>query len=151
MTVTLEQYSLERCHQLWSRYVPDPDMTREGYAYNREAVERYHAEKTGDSQRRLFAVCLDGEVIGEISLKRLDLKKGCATMSIVLACDKFKGKGYGTEAERLLLDYAFGTLGLGCVYADTVLRNKKSQRVLEKVGFIQTHSDGEFCYYRIEK
>ncbi len=45
------------------------------------------------------------------------------------------GRGYMTEAVRLVLGYAFGELGFHRVEAATLLHNVGSIRVLEKTGF----------------
>ena len=71
-------------------------------------------------------------------------------MGIHLQNDGVKGKGYGTEAERLILQYAFEELGIAAVNAKAVLKNTRSQHVLEKVGFRYTHEDDTFKYYRCE-
>jgi ribosomal-protein-alanine N-acetyltransferase len=46
-----------------------------------------------------------------------------------------RGKGYGTEAIRILVDYLFLTKDVPRVQAVTSVENKASQRVLEKSGF----------------
>jgi RimJ/RimL family protein N-acetyltransferase len=46
-----------------------------------------------------------------------------------------RGKGYGTEAAQLMVDYLFLSKELGRIHAYTDVRNKTSQRVLEKAGF----------------
>ncbi len=45
------------------------------------------------------------------------------------------GKGYGTEAVQIMIDYLFLSKDIGRVQATTDERNRASQRVLEKVGF----------------
>ncbi|HEX8274321.1 MAG TPA: GNAT family protein [Longimicrobiaceae bacterium] len=45
-----------------------------------------------------------------------------------------QGRGYGTEAVRALLGYAFGTLGLHRVSATTDCENAASVALLERVG-----------------
>lgn len=45
------------------------------------------------------------------------------------------GKGYGTELVRQVVGYAFDTLHLPVVLAETQSRNHSSVRLLEKVGF----------------
>ncbi len=45
------------------------------------------------------------------------------------------GKGYGTEALQIMVDYLFLTRDIARIEAKTDVRNKVSQRVLEKVGF----------------
>jgi RimJ/RimL family protein N-acetyltransferase len=44
-------------------------------------------------------------------------------------------KGYGTEAVQILVDYLFLTKKIMRIQATTDVRNKPSQRVLEKTGF----------------
>ena len=77
-------------------------------------------------------------------------KRECS-MGIHLQNDSVKGKGYGTQVERLILKLALEELGLVAVNADAALKNTRSQHVLEKVGFCYTHKDDTFKYYRCEK
>lgn len=65
--------------------------------------------------------------------------------------DAVKGKGYGTQAELKAIQYAFEELGMAAVNADTILKNARSQHVLEKVGFKLTREDENFKYYRITR
>jgi len=46
-----------------------------------------------------------------------------------------RGKGYGTEAIQTMVDYLFLSRDIVRIQAVTSVRNKASQRVLEKVGF----------------
>lgn len=46
-----------------------------------------------------------------------------------------RGKGYGTEAVKLIVDYLFLSKDVARIQAYTDARNKASQRVLEKAGF----------------
>jgi RimJ/RimL family protein N-acetyltransferase len=46
-----------------------------------------------------------------------------------------RGKGYGTEAVTIFVDYLFLSRDLVRIQATTDLRNIASQRILEKVGF----------------
>ena len=48
---------------------------------------------------------------------------------------KSRGKGYGTIAQRLLVDYLFTISPAHRIEADTELENIAEQRALEKVGF----------------
>src|SRR5262249_29902604 len=45
------------------------------------------------------------------------------------------GKGYGTEACRLAVSFAFKELGLGKVYLDVYESNERARRAYEKAGF----------------
>jgi len=48
---------------------------------------------------------------------------------------KYRGKGYATEASRLLISYCFNKLKFRKIYADTDPDNFASQKVLKKLGF----------------
>ena len=65
--------------------------------------------------------------------------------------DAVKGKDYGTQAERLAVQYAFEKLRMAVIHADAVLKNTRSQHVLEKVGFRFVGEDEMFKYYRMER
>lgn len=107
--------------------------------------------KESDTSRRLFAIMLGDRVIGELQLKRIDYDKKECTLSIHMQNDAVKGKGYGTQVECLVVNLAFDELGMTAVNADTILKNTRSQYVLEKVGFRQIGDDGAFRYYRITR
>jgi ribosomal-protein-alanine N-acetyltransferase len=47
------------------------------------------------------------------------------------------GRGLATKALREVMHYAFHDLGLHRIQADTLLDNVRSQRVLERAGFVQ--------------
>ena len=55
------------------------------------------------------------------------------------------GHGYATEAGRALLQWAFDTLDLNRVQAETDTRNAASARVLEKLGFVREGTLREDC------
>lgn len=65
--------------------------------------------------------------------------------------DSVRNEGYGISAEVLAQQYAFNEMGMLTVYAYAVLKNTRSQHVLEKVGFIVTHQDETYRYYKCEK
>jgi RimJ/RimL family protein N-acetyltransferase len=46
-----------------------------------------------------------------------------------------RGKGYGTEAAQLIVDYLFLSKELARIHAIADVRNRASQRVLERTGF----------------
>ena len=48
---------------------------------------------------------------------------------------QYRGHGYGTVAQRLLVEYLFATFPINRVEAITDIENVAEQRSLEKVGF----------------
>ena len=142
----------ELCQELYRDWQNDPaiymDMDKfEPYQYNEAVVDRYFISKQSPS-RVLFAIMKDSKPIGELQLKQIDRERKECTLSIHLQNDAVKGHGYGTAAEKLALKYAFDTLGMNAVNADTVIKNTRSQHVLEKVGFKYIEEKGGFKYYR---
>ncbi|MEO8669123.1 MAG: GNAT family N-acetyltransferase [Bauldia sp.] len=55
------------------------------------------------------------------------------------------GSGYATEAVQAVIAHAFGTLGLSELVAFTTEWNKRSRRVMEKVGMVRDEG-GDFLH-----
>ena len=149
--ISLEEYTLERCHEFWREYISDYDMWDKEYIYDKKAVDEYYNTKVKDKTRRYFAIGHKGNTVGEIQLKYIDLEHKHGTMSIHFSRNEYKGHGFGTEAEEMIIKYGFEELGLNTIYADTVHRNTRSQHVLEKHGFVYTHEDDILRYYKLER
>ena len=120
------------------------------YEYDEGRVNAYYAKQQRDD-RIVFMVMLEGRPIGEIQLKNIDITKGECSLSIHMQNDKFKGKGYGTKAEQLAIEYAFDELKLTKVKADVIHKNTHSQHILEKLGFKFLREDETFKYYMLER
>lgn len=74
-------------------------------------------------------------LIGTIALYKFNPSMKCI---LGYSLDKNQyGKGYATEAVRLILDFAFNEVGFHRVEAGAMPRNIGSTRVLEKVGFVK--------------
>ena len=155
-TIQLKAMTRELCHELYRRWTNDASIYMDmrlfrPHVYDEVAVNRYFDAKGQDASRRLIAIMLGDTVVGELQLKQIEHDKKECTLSIHMQNDAVKGKGYGTQAERLAVKIAFDELGMAAVNADTVMKNTRSQRVLEKAGFRFVGEDGAFKYYRIER
>jgi RimJ/RimL family protein N-acetyltransferase len=73
--------------------------------------------------------------IGIANLRDFTNAHGTAEFGITIGAEAERGKGYGTEAVQLLLDYAFTILGAHNVWLDTAAYNPGAIRAYEKVGF----------------
>lgn len=73
--------------------------------------------------------------IGNCGLHRVDARNRRAEVGILIGEPSARGKGYGTEAMRLLVDFAFTALGLHSVMLWTYEYNLPGQRAYAKVGF----------------
>ena len=153
--IELKKMTRELCHELYKSWSNDASIYMDmslfkPYSYNKASVDRYFDSKNEPS-RIIFAIMLDGKPIGELQLKQIDLEKAECTLSIHMQNDAVKDKGYGTQAEQLAVKYAFDELGMVAVNADTIMKNTRSQQVLETVGVHLIGEDGTFKYYRIER
>jgi RimJ/RimL family protein N-acetyltransferase len=78
----------------------------------------------------------DGEYLGEVVLMDLDAANESIEFRIALAGPHAFGRGYGTEAVRLVLDFAFERVGVHRVGLDVADYNPRAQHVYEKCGFV---------------
>ena len=90
------------------------------------------------------------EMVGELIIKNI-VEQQSATMGIAMKNAKYKDRGYGTKAERLAIEYVFNELDIPVLYADTILTNKRSQHMLEKIGFEFIKQEDDFRYYCISR
>jgi RimJ/RimL family protein N-acetyltransferase len=73
--------------------------------------------------------------IGNTGLDGVDHRNRTATFGIVIGEPDCRGKGYGTETTRLMLDFAFTALGLHNVMLMVFEFNPAGIRTYEKAGF----------------
>jgi RimJ/RimL family protein N-acetyltransferase len=76
-----------------------------------------------------------GRPIGSAYLHDIDARHRTAEFGIVIGEADARGKGYGTETARLMLNYAFTALGLANVMLRVYSFNPAGLRAYEKAGF----------------
>ena len=144
MELSLQDVTLPLMHEYYRGFQSDPDIFMD---LSKFEAYRYHALNSA-ADRKDFFIMLNGKPVGELCLKHIDKERKQAELSIHLQNDSIKNRGVGTRAEQLLLAYAFDVMHLELVLADAVLKNTRSQRVLEKVGFKFVRQDGIFKHYQ---
>ncbi len=77
----------------------------------------------------------DDALIGNCGIAQLNHLKQSGEVGIFIGEDSFRGKGYGSEALRLLLGYAFDYLNLHSVMLRVFDFNKQGMACYKKVGF----------------
>lgn len=87
-----------------------------------------------------FAIELrqDRRLIGSIGMHMIDWIHRRAMTGFFLYPESMRGKGYGTEAMNLLLDYGFGELGMQSLWAMVFEGNEASCRSLLKQGYTRS-------------
>lgn len=141
-------------HEYFKEYQNDLDLyiDKEAYTryfYDEEKVNQY-IQRQINLKRKVFAIMFGDEMVGELIIKNIEERK-CATLGIAMKNTTYKDRGFGTKAEQLAIEYVFNELDIPVLYADSILSNKRSQHVLEKVGFRFIKEEGNFKYYCIER
>jgi len=134
------------------KWYNDPEirkLTGEVAPINRAEAEKWYRELRADKDRIWFAIVLKkgNRVIGEAGLLRMFKPWRCTDMSIIIGEKDVWGKGYGTEAGRLLLDCAFKRLGFHRVSVGVVALNERALGFWEGLGFKKegVQRDGYHC------
>jgi RimJ/RimL family protein N-acetyltransferase len=73
--------------------------------------------------------------IGTTELHDLDFRNRTAEFGILIGDAAQRGKGYGSETARLMLDYGFTALGLHNIMLQVFAFNLPALRAYEKAGF----------------
>lgn len=102
-----------------------------------EGETKWYDEWATSEKIALFTVyALPGfQPIGTTSLFDLDHRNRTAEFGIFIGEPEYQGRGYGTETTRLMLDYAFTSVGLHNVMLRLLETNPAGKRAYEKAGF----------------
>lgn len=103
----------------------------------RETALAWLASRAEHTDRVDFAVTdtETGAFLGETVLNDFDPDNASANFRIALAGSAVFGRGYGTAATAMTLDYGFGTVGLHRIHLEVFDFNPRARRVYEKCGF----------------
>jgi RimJ/RimL family protein N-acetyltransferase len=114
-------------------------LTGTQQSYSLEQVEKFCKAVSVADDRADYAITINGDptYIGEAVLNEIDWENRNASFRIALASHQSFGKGFGTEATQLILNYGFGTLKLHRIELEVYDFNPRAIRVYEKVGFVR--------------
>ncbi len=90
------------------------------------------------------------EVIGDIGFKDKPNILGEVEIGYGFI-EEERGKSYGFESLKAMINWAFNQEGVRCVKAECLIENKSSARILEKVGMKETSIDEELIYWKLFK
>ena len=137
----LRDIRVEDVQEYYERLWGDGDVCRyllhnphqdigESYEQIQEILQQYEAGKFyrwGISEKG------DDSLIGIIGLVRIDEETSQCSFAYLLACD-YWNRGYGTEALREVIRFAFEELELKRIVADHMAENPASGAVMRKAG-----------------
>ena len=84
-----------------------------------------------------FAIEADGKFIGQCALFNLQETDRTCELGIAIGDKAYWGQGYGREAIKLLLDYAFRLRNLHKVYLRVNGTNERAIRAYRACGFVE--------------
>jgi diamine N-acetyltransferase len=118
----------------------DPEVQAQLFSARPPTMEehlRWLAEMEARDDRHEFMIVerTSGRSVGTIGLSHIDRANRRAEYGVLLGEPDARGKGLAAEASRLLLAYAFGTLGLRRVYLHVFAGNGDALRLYRRVGF----------------
>ncbi|RNB69072.1 GNAT family N-acetyltransferase [Brevibacillus panacihumi] len=121
-------------------------------AFTREEISAYIESKRNDSSSVLLLIALreNDQVIGDVQIGGIDRNNRNAYIRIAIDSSKFQGKGYGSEAMLLMLDYGFGILNLHRIELNVFAYNARAIHTYEKLGFQREGVQRQALYYNHE-
>lgn len=119
------------------------DFVRRNFIYRKPFTREGHENWTKtmiDTGRAIqFIICTkeDKRPVGSVYLRDIDQDHNKAEYGIFIGEEDALGKGYGTQAAKLMIEYAFHTAGLHKLMLRVLAENKQALRSYEKAGFIR--------------
>ncbi len=101
-------------------------------------------EQEGSGVRLAIERTDDGAFVGWCAFMQWNPDFRSALIGYCLA-EKAWGHGYATEAAGAMVQWAFDTLDLNRIQSEADTRNRASERVLEKLGFVREGTLRENC------
>jgi RimJ/RimL family protein N-acetyltransferase len=142
----------------WFRqWYADPEIARlaryQEAPMRAEEIERFFAARVVGPDAMAMAIHerVGDRLVGTCAFSQLDGDNGSALYHITIGEKDAWGQGYGTEATKLMLDHAFGTLGLHRVALYVFEFNERAIRAYRRCGFVlegrsreSIHRDGRW-------
>lgn len=99
-------------------------------------LKSWYAASTSDPNYRVFVIqTIEGQIIGDLELDHICWSKREAELRIRIGVKEFWGKGYGSEALRLILENLLITRNFERVYLRVYHFNQRAIRCYSKIGF----------------
>jgi len=124
------------------RWINDPEVRYflEAFMPMHEGEEEEWLESLSKRKPNDLVLAIEtkeGEHIGNIGLHRISWRDRTAVTGALIGEKEYWGKGLGTEAKMLLLDYAFNTLNLRKICSQVLAFNGRSIAYSKKCGYVE--------------
>jgi RimJ/RimL family protein N-acetyltransferase len=139
--VILRRHSPENV-SAFLRWYADPEIARlaryQATPMRVEEIQRFFAARVVGPDALAMAVHekATDRLVGTCAFSQLDGENGSALYHITIGEPDAWGHGFGTEATQLMLDHAFGTLGLHRIALYVFEFNERAIRAYRRCGFV---------------
>ncbi|MBI2625293.1 MAG: GNAT family N-acetyltransferase [Candidatus Nealsonbacteria bacterium] len=137
--VYLKPLTAKQATKRYCSWINDPEVNRWLVVKSTtvEKLRKYIKEKNSDQNCLLLGIFLNenGKHIGNVKLEPIEFDKKKAMLGIMIGEKSCWGQGLGSEAVRLLSDFAFKELGLKEIYLGVDPENKRGIKFYERLGF----------------
>ncbi len=141
-TVRLRPFREEDLEHL-DRFSSDPSLSKPFLWFGFQSTERFRRRWQedrflGSDPRLLIVAHSDDSAVGWVSWREDGRLTSSGTYEIgALLFPEQRGRGIGTAAQRLLVDYLFSLRPIHKLWAGTEASNLAEQRALERCGFVR--------------
>ena len=100
--------------------------------------ERFYREDLRKGKRRSLRFSIEdenGNHIGNCMCYDYDARLKQAEFGIMIGDSEYWGRGYGSDAIKIVLEYVFTSTKIRRLYLNTLTSNKRAQRAFEHAGF----------------
>jgi RimJ/RimL family protein N-acetyltransferase len=107
------------------------------HPYTMQDEEDWFNRQRSDQDSRIFAILTraEGKLLGNCGLHRIDWANRHAVLGIFIGDQSYWSQGYGADASRTLLRYAFEEANLHRIELEVFAFNLRAIRMYEKIGF----------------
>jgi RimJ/RimL family protein N-acetyltransferase len=123
------------------RWYADPEVARlaryQDAPMRTDEIDRFFQLRALGTESMTMAIHdrATDRLIGSCAFSQVDGENGSAMYHITIGEKDMWGRGYGTEATALMLDHAFGTLGLHRIALTVFEFNERAIRAYRRCGF----------------
>jgi len=100
--------------------------------------QRHYFDGSEPEKGKCFVILVGNKAIGEINYNEIDRENNSVELDIIIAEDRDKNKGYGTDALKTLTNYLFQNMKIQLCWLETIPQNPRAIRAYEKAAFKQT-------------
>ena len=128
--------------KLAQEYLNQPEIMKNlvpgiPYPLTLESEEKWYESLIDSKDSYNFAIedLKNGLYLGGCFINNIDWKKSVVTVGIFIGNKDYLGKGYGTDAMKVLVKFIFDEMNINKVKLNVYLFNARAIRCYEKCGF----------------